>query len=187
LKAFGRRILLLFEPWNAARAVTPAPIPTCSRADRYRRPASRSDPLADWVEVILARQLVVHATVGSSRSMSPPANRCRRCGHAAGFVSGRILQTGPTDDVPGSLLAMSSSTMPEASPASSRWMPRNRPDATLGEPATVGCARVVCSAEIYEFGRLGMWVWAMDTIACAPAYRWPAVRRGVEKTVVRML
>jgi lipoprotein-anchoring transpeptidase ErfK/SrfK len=32
-------------------------------------------------------------------------------------------------------------------------------DATLGQPATAGCVRVGESASVFEFARLGMWVW----------------------------
>jgi hypothetical protein len=32
-------------------------------------------------------------------------------------------------------------------------------DATLGKPATAGCVRVGESASVFEFARVGMWVW----------------------------
>jgi hypothetical protein len=32
-------------------------------------------------------------------------------------------------------------------------------DETLGEPATASCVRVGDLAAVYQFARLGMWVW----------------------------
>lgn len=32
-------------------------------------------------------------------------------------------------------------------------------DTTLGKPATAGCVRVGESARVFEFARLGMWIW----------------------------
>ena len=123
------------------------------------------DPLADWIEVDLARQLVVlHADGGIVSSHAAASGRTDVAGAATppGSYRVQILQKGPIENVPG-VFVSDIVIYDEWNGIGLHSRPMDAAgellDATLGEPATAGCVRVGDSTAVYEFARLGMWVW----------------------------
>ena len=128
-------------------------------------PPAEIEPLAAWIEVDLARQLVLlHANGEIVSSHAAASGRTDVAGAATptGLFRVQILQEGPIENDPGLYgsdivifdawagIGLHSRPMDAAG---------NLLDATLGEPATAGCVRVGDSTAVYEFARLDMWVW----------------------------
>ena len=158
---------MLVGLWSAACAGSPAipPTPTSEATATVVLPPAKIDPQADWIEVDLARQLVVlHADGNIVSSHDAASGRSDVAGAAtpAGLYRVQILQQGPIENVPGVFVGdivifdawngngLHSRPMDAAG---------NLLDETLGEPVTAGCVRVGDSATVYAFARLGMWVW----------------------------
>ncbi len=168
MKAFAHGgLLLLFGLWSAACGVSPTtlPQPDLKPTATDVLPPDEVDSLADWIEVDLTRQLVVlHADGGIVSSHAAASGRTDVPGAATppGLYRVQILQKGPIENVPGVYvgdivifdawngIGLHSRPMDAAG---------NLLDATLGEPVTAGCVRVGDSAVVYEFARLGTWVW----------------------------
>jgi hypothetical protein len=160
-------LIALSGLWTAACAASPTtpPSPTLEPSTTLVLPPSDIDPLADWIEVDLVRQVVVlHADGSIVSAYAAASGRSDIAGAATppGLFRVQILQAGPVENVPG--VYVSDIVIFDA------WNGirlHSRPmdadggllDETLGEPATAGCVRVGDSAAVYQFARLGMWVW----------------------------
>jgi hypothetical protein len=168
MRAFARGgLLLLFGLWSAACSASPTTLPQPARKPTGTDvlPPDEADPLANRIELDLTRQLVVlYADGGIVSSHAASSGRTDIAGAATppGLYRVQILQRGPIQTVPG--VFVGDLVIYDA------WNGirlHSRPmDAegtllglTLGEPATAGCVRAGNSAAVYEFARLGMWVW----------------------------
>jgi hypothetical protein len=163
----GCGLVVLAGLWTTACVGSPATptFPTLEPSATVVLPPSDIDPLADWIEVDLVRQIVVlHSDGGIVSSHAAASGRTDVAGAATppGLYRVQILQPGPIENVPG--VYVSDIVIFDA------WNGiglHSRPmdsdgvllDETLGEPVTAGCVRLGDSAAVYAFARLGMWVW----------------------------
>lgn len=125
-------------------------------------PPALIQPADSWIEVDLARQLVLlhqadkvvaayAASSGVPEAPTPP-----------GLYRVQMMIKGPDENVPGVFLSdILIFDLGNENGIHSRPMDAhgNLLDATLGEPTTGGCVRVGESSRVFEFAELGMRVW----------------------------
>jgi len=155
----------VFEPppltaTSPPSATSPAPTPPLAAAL-----PTQIDPSSSWIEIDLAGQTVVLHEGSRILAEYPAASGVMsdpRYATPPGLYWVQSKQKGPVESVPGVFVSdVIMFDIRNGNGIHSRPMDANGTllDATLGQPATAGCVRVGESASVFEFARLGMWVW----------------------------
>ena len=147
--------ILTSTPPQESITVTPLP-------DLPPTQISSSD---SWIEVDLTKQVVVLHEDGSVLSeymASTGITSDSTYATPAGLYHVQSKEKGPIESVPGVFVSdVIMFDVLNGNGIHSRPMDKQGQilDPTLGQPATAGCVRVGESASVFEFARLGMWVW----------------------------
>ncbi len=165
----ARTALLLALVLLAACA---SPAPGAQLATATAVPASPSpslpallDPASSWIEVDVARQVVILHQAGAllaEYAASTGVTSDPQYATPPGLYQVQSKDKGPVESVPG--VFVSDVIMFDVGKGNGF---RSRPmdaqgnvlDETLGTPATAGCVRVGESAALFDFAKVGMKVW----------------------------
>ena len=129
------------------------------------QPPTQISSSAAWIEVDLAKQTVILHESGSVIAeylASTGITSDPKYATHPGLYRVQSKEKGPIESVPGVFVSdIIMFDIPNGNGIHSRLMDAkgNILDPTLGQPATAGCVRVGESASVFEFARLGMWVW----------------------------
>jgi len=159
----------------ACTLVPPQPVmatlaPTLEREQTSSTPLPIAPPTqisssASWIEVDMEKQTVIlHEgnLVISEYQASTGVTSDPKYATPAGLYHVQSKEKGPIESVPGVFVSdiimfdLLNGNGIHSRPTDSNG---NIIDATLGQPATAGCVRVGESASVFEFAKLGMWVW----------------------------
>ncbi len=122
-------------------------------------------PSDSWIEIDLAKQLLsLHRTgqIMASYPVSTGVVTDARYATPADLYRVQSKDPGPIESVPGVFVSdvimfdwgRGNGIHSLPMDASGKVL-----DATLGVPATAGCVRVAESRAVFDFARIGMWVW----------------------------
>ncbi len=129
------------------------------------QPPFQIGPNAAWIEVDLARQIVVLHRGGRASAEYPVSTGVTsdpKYATPPGLYRVQSKDKGPIESVAGVFVSdvimfdIQNGNGFHSRPMDARG---NILDATLGKPATAGCVRVGESASVFEFAQIGMWVW----------------------------
>ncbi len=140
-------------PVLASSTPTPNAVPT------------QISPSASWIEVDLAAQTIrLHQgdQVTAEYSVSTGVMDDPQYATPPGLYKVQSKEKGPIENVPGVFVAdIIMFDIYNGNGIHSQPMDAEGQilDTTLGKPATAGCVRVGESARVFEFARLGMWIW----------------------------
>jgi lipoprotein-anchoring transpeptidase ErfK/SrfK len=129
------------------------------------QPPTQISSSAAWIEVDLAKQTVIlheSSSVIAEYLASTGVTSDPKYATPPGLYHVQSKEKGPIESVPGVFVSdIIMFDILNGNGIHSRPMDAkgNILDATLGQPATAGCVRVGESARVFEFARLGMWVW----------------------------
>jgi lipoprotein-anchoring transpeptidase ErfK/SrfK len=164
-------VLLLMGCMQAPKPLPPATLPPTPEIESVIptplpvRPPTQISPSASWIEIDLARQVVV-LHQGDVISAEYPASTGvisdPKYATPPGLYQVQSKEKGPIESVAGVYVSdVIMFDIRNGNGIHSRPMDAKGKllDATLGQPATAGCVRVGESASVFEFARFGMWVW----------------------------
>jgi lipoprotein-anchoring transpeptidase ErfK/SrfK len=123
------------------------------------------DPAASWIEVDLAKQVVILHQGGSviaQYAASTGVTTDPQYATPPGLYQVQSKDKGPVESVPGVFVSdVLMFDIGRGNGFHSRPMDAQGHilDATLGTPATAGCVRVGESAALFDFAKVGMKVW----------------------------
>ena len=160
----------------AACAQVPRPPLTATISPTVEREQTLSTPIpiqpptqisssASWIEVDLAKQTIIlheRESVIAEYLASTGVTSDPKYATPPGLYRVQSKEKGPIESVPGVFVSdIIMFDIQNGNGIHSRPMDNEGKilDATLGQPATAGCVRVGESANVFEFARLGMWVW----------------------------
>jgi hypothetical protein len=129
------------------------------------QPPARISPSASWIEVDLAKQIVVLHHGGRVSAEYPASTGVMsdpKYATPPGLYHVQSKEKGPVESVAGVFVSdVIMFDIQNGNGFHSRPMDAAGKilDATLGQPATAGCVRVGESASVFEFAQIGMWVW----------------------------
>ncbi len=165
----ARTALLLALVLLAACA---SPAPGAQLATATAVPASPSpslpallDPASSWIEVDVARQVVILHQAGAllaEYAASTGVTSDPQYATPPGLYQVQSKDKGPVESVPGVFVSdVIMFDVGKGNGFHSRPMDAqgNVLDETLGTPATAGCVRVGESAALFDFAKVGMKVW----------------------------
>ena len=141
----------------ADEVVTATPLPI--------QPPTQISSSASWIEVDLAKQIVVLHESGAilaEYAASTGITSESKYATPAGLYHVQSKEKGPIESVPGVFVSdVIMFDIFNGNGIHSRPMDKQGEilDTTLGQPATAGCVRVGESVSVFEFAKLGMWVW----------------------------
>jgi hypothetical protein len=159
-------VACLPSPWQSSPATTPPPpasVSVLSTPLKVQLPAQIS-PNASWIEVDLAKQIVVLHRGDRGNAEYPASTGVTsdpKYATPPGLYRVQSKEKGPIESVAGVFVAdvimfdIQNGNGIHSRPMDARG---NILDATLGKPATAGCVRVGESASVFEFAQIGMWV-----------------------------
>ncbi len=139
-----------------ASAVSASPSPA---------PPALIDPASSWIEVDLARQVVILHQAGAllaEYAASTGVTSDPQYATPPGLYQVQSKDQGPVESVPGVFVSdVIMFDVGKGNGFHSRPMDAqgNMLDETLGTPATAGCVRVGESAALFDFAKIGMKVW----------------------------
>lgn len=146
---------------GACVPATPTPIPgTPTTAS-----PARIDPASAWIEVDLARQVVLLHEAGqviAELEASTGVTSDPKYATPPGLYRVQSMEQGPIQSIPDVYVShVIMFDIGKGNGFHSRPMDAQGDllDATLGQPGTAGCVRVGDSARLFAFARIGMWVW----------------------------
>ncbi len=143
-------------PGSTAAALPPTPSPA---------PPAFIDPASSWIEVDLARQVVVlhrDGAVLAEYAASTGVTSDPQYATPPGLYQVQSKDKGPVESVPGVFVSdVIMFDVGKGNGFHSRPMDAQGKllDETLGTPTTAGCVRVGESAALFDFARVGMKVW----------------------------
>ena len=129
------------------------------------RPPTQISSSASWIEVDLVKQTVILHEGGSVIAEYPASTGITsdpKYATPPGLYHVQSKEKGPIESVPGVFVSdVIMFDILHGNGIHSRPMDKQGKilDTTLGQPATAGCVRVGVSASVFEFAKLGMWVW----------------------------
>ncbi len=152
------------QSWPATAPPTSESVPTLSTPLEVQPPA-RISPDSSWIEIDLAKQIVVlhHSDLASAEyPASTGVASDPKYATPPGLYRVQSKEKGPVESVAGVFVSdVIMFDIQNGNGIHSRPMDARGKilDATLGQPATAGCVRVGESARVFEFAQIGMWVW----------------------------
>ena len=158
-------LILLGACAPLAPALPSAPAPTPIPATPSPALPAYLDPASSWIEVDLARQLVVLHQAGAVLAAYPASTGVTADPQYAtppGLYQVQSKDQGPVESVPGVFVSdVIMFDIGRGNGFHSRPMDAQGDilDETLGTAATAGCVRVGESAALFRFAQVGMKVW----------------------------
>ena len=123
------------------------------------------DPVSSWIEVDLARQVVIlheHGSVLAEFPASTGVTTDPKYATPPGLYQVQSKDKGPVESVPGVFVSdVVMFDIGKGNGFHSRPMDAqgNIIEETLGKPSTAGCVRLGEAAALFDFARVGMKVW----------------------------